>query len=64
MSVNRDAGILKKFSELDGRTTEKMIAFGQEKSAKSQKISKVRSYDNPVLLCTWNTQKQMPALQP
>jgi len=35
------------FSERDGRTAEKMIAFGQEKSGKSKEISKVRSCGNP-----------------
>jgi len=36
------------FRSSTGKTAEKMIAFGQKKSRKSQEISKVRSCDNPV----------------
>jgi len=48
-SINRVTGNLKLFSELDGRTAEKMIAFVQEKLGRSQEISKVRSCDNPAV---------------
>jgi len=30
-SINRDTGILKRFSELDGQAAEKMIEFGPRK---------------------------------
>jgi len=47
-SIDTDTGIHKRFSELGkGGPQKEMIEFGQEKSGKSQEISRVRSCDNP-----------------
>jgi len=47
--TDTDTGILKSFSDpRKGGPQKKMIEFGQEKSGKSQEISRGRSFDNPV----------------